>query len=354
VPVQSSLSWVILLTTTIYNIERQLIKSGYSEFKNKTRNRIAIVTDRDRSEVMQEVANLLQPLGAKYIEDYTTPKGARISSVGVVVVGNEPNLKVIYTKPKFNQSKRAPGSGNESNFINGINKYLDKSGYGYFHTITIKFVAKNNRKVLEVGDVLIAENVASDTMGRKKADVNLVRLNQPPFPISLKQDDSVFWESADTLLGKQAEIILSTLDGSGEIIYDKKQQKVFIGSDNNKYTGLSIPLSKEEKTDAVFGSDILGNGAIIKGTYPTALSEKFSFDEKLGVLTIKTSRIYETLNEINRSDEEPYLLIRKDVSRTAGINRNRKYSGLRVIASYKNRVTSGAVKILDRERFNLQ
>ena len=74
------------MVVSIQDIEKELIGYGYNEFKNKTANRIAIVTDKNRYQVMQEVANILEPFGARYIEDYTTSKAALIGMTKTLAV----------------------------------------------------------------------------------------------------------------------------------------------------------------------------------------------------------------------------------------------------------------------------
>lgn len=336
---------------TTSDIERVLKTFGYKQFKGKTANRIAIVTDEDRASVLQKVAGIFASENGQYIPDYTTPSGARISSAGVVLVGKGATQRIVYVKPASKQGKKSAGLGNESNFINGINKYLDEAGLDAFYTINIKFVAPG--KTVEVNNVVIAEGAGEDTKGRKKSDVNLVRLGAQPFPISLKKDSAEYWESADTLYGAQAETIVSSLESAGQLIYDRNKQKIFEDAAGKGFTGLAVNLTNAEKTNFVFGSDLLGSGIVVKGTYASATSPQFSFNKETGTLTVKASKIYQSLDDINRSDEEPFILIRKDSTRTAGLNKNKQYSGLRVLAAYKKRVSSGSVKMLNRNQFNI-
>ena len=69
----------------------------------------------------------------------------------------------------------------------------------------------------------------------------------------------------------------------------------------------------------------------------------FSFDEKLLHLKIRCDHVYTTLQELESSNEDVYLLIRRDSTRKSIPN----YPGLRVLATYKSRV-SGGVKKVDR------
>ena len=88
----------------------------------------------------------------------------------------------------------------------------------------------------------------------------------------------------------------------------------------------------------VFGSDLLGTGAVVKRTFS---SGDFSFDEKLLHLKIRCDHIYRTLQELESSSDDVYLLIRRDSTRKSIPN----YPGLRVLATYKSRVTGGVKKV---------
>ena len=89
------------------------------------------------------------------------------------------------------------------------------------------------------------------------------------------------------------------------------------------------------QTNFVFGSDILGQGCVLKQTFTSPTSPSFSFDDKTNTLTITAKNIYQTLGDLRNTTEEPYILIRRDSSRTAGLDGDKKFSGLRVLGPLK-------------------
>lgn len=328
---------------TIPEIELVLRKLGYTNFKNKTANRIAILVDGDRGAILRQVEQIFKSKGAIYKPNYQTPivngkGGNQVSSLGVVDIGD----KIVFTRPASRQGNKSAGIGNEIAFVNGINKYLD-TGYGAFHTITVVFTGSG--RTIVVDNVLIAEAAGSDTAGRKKSDVNLIRLNAPTFRVSLKKSTAEFWESADTIYGSQAVSILESLEQQGEIQIKRIGNRVDFGS---SISGIAIPTTDAEKTNFVFGSDILGNGAIVKQTFSG--DSHFTWDENNLILKVNCVKLYDNLTQIKSSSEDPYILIRKDSSRTAGLAGRKDFAGLRVQAVYKSRLT-GNVKLFPRSKF---
>lgn len=325
----------------IPQIELELKKSGYTNFKNKTVNRIAILSDGDRSAVLRKVAEIFKDKGAIYNPNYQTPiingrGGNQVSSLGVVEIGN----KIIFARPASRQGNNSPGIGNEIAFVNGINKYLD-TGYGIFHTITVVFYVSG--RTITVNNVLIAESTGSDTGGRKKSDVNLVRLNAPTFRVSLKKSTANFWESADSYYGSQAVSIIESLEKSGDISLMRTGNRVDFGPG---ITGIAIPTTDDEKSNVIFGSDILGNGAIVKQTFSG--DTHFIWDETNLILTVNCLKLYTDINQVKCSDEDPYMLIRRGSDRSLGGRKD--FTGLRVQSVYKSRIT-GDIKQFPRNKF---
>lgn len=326
---------------TIPEIELILRKLGYTNFKNKTTNRIAILTDGDRAGVLRRVAEIFKDKGAVYKPNYQTPLingrgGNQVSSLGVVDIGG----KIVFTRPASKQGNKSAGIGNEIAFVNGINRYLD-TGYGAFHTITVIF--SGSGKTIVVDNVLIAESAGSDTAGRKKSDVNLIRLNAPTFRVSLKKSTAEFWESADTIYGSQAVSIIEFLENSGDIKIIRTGNKVNF---EPGVTGVAIPTTDDEKRNFVFGSDILGNGAVVKQTFSG--DSHFIWDENNLTLKVNCLKLYDNLNQVKSSSEDPYILIRKGSDRSLGGRKD--FTGLRVQAVYKSRLT-GNIKLFPRSKF---
>jgi hypothetical protein len=326
---------------TIPEIELILRKLGYTNFKNKTANRIAILADGDRAAVLRRVEEIFKDKGAVYKPNYQTPLvngkgGNQVSSLGVVDIGG----KIVFTRPASKQGNKSAGIGNEIAFVNGVNKYLD-TGYGAFHTITVIF--SGSGRTIVVDNVLIAESAGSDTAGRKKSDVNLIRLNAPTFRVSLKKSTAEFWESADTIYGSQAVSIIESLENSGDIKIIRTGNKVNFGPG---VTGIAVPTTDDEKRNFVFGSDILGNGAVVKQTFSG--DSHFTWDENNLILKVNCLKLYDNLNQVKSSSEDPYILIRKGSDRSLGGRKD--FTGLRVQAVYKSRIT-GNIKLFPRSKF---
>jgi len=327
---------------TIGEIELKLRKLGYTNFKNKTSNRISIVVDGDRSAVLRKVAEIFKDQGAIYNPNYQTPVvngrgGNQLSSVGVVKIGD----KIVFTRPLSKQGNKSAGVASEISFVNGVNKYLD-TGYGAFHTITVIF--NGSGRTIVVDNVLIAEYVGSKTSDGKKSDVNLIRLNAPTFKISLKKSNAQIWESARSSYGFKASSIMDSLEKSGDIklIRTGTQVKFAPG-----ITGVAIPTSDSEKTDFIFGSDILGNGAVVKQTFLG--DNHFIWNEEKLILTVNCLKLYDSLSQIKYSNEDPFILIRTGSDRS--LDGSEYYKGLRVQAVYKSRLV-GSVKQFPRSKFN--
>jgi|Laugresbdmm110dd_1035094.scaffolds.fasta_scaffold22883_3 hypothetical protein len=327
---------------TIGEIELKLRKLGYTNFKNKTSNRISIVVDGDRSAVLRKVAEIFKDQGAIYNPNYQTPVvngrgGNQLSSVGVVKIGD----KIVFTRPLSKQGNKSAGVASEISFVNGVNKYLD-TGYGAFHTITVIF--NGSGRTIVVDNVLIAEYVGSKTSDGKKSDVNLIRLNAPTFKISLKKSNAQIWESARSSYGFKASSIMDSLEKSGDIKLIRTGTQVKFGPG---ITGVAIPTSDSEKTDFIFGSDILGNGAVVKQTFLG--DNHFIWNEEKLILTVNCLKLYDSLSQIKYSNEDPFILIRTGSDRS--LDGSEYYKGLRVQAVYKSRLV-GSVKQFPRSKFN--
>ena len=84
------------MSLNIRQIEATLKNLGFINLNIKSRNRISILTNDDRSSVLRQVALAFSKRGAVYYPFYTTSSGAAPSSVGVVLVDNK-----LITGPSF-------------------------------------------------------------------------------------------------------------------------------------------------------------------------------------------------------------------------------------------------------------
>jgi len=332
-------------------IESRLRTAGYTRFKDRTRTRVCVLADGDRVAILRAIESLFFEEGATYNPDYRTPVvrrgnrttgGNQVSSLGVVQVGDF----LVYTAPASRQGGGSAGLGNENNLIACINNHLVR-GTGTNESISIALV-QGSRSVV-INDVIRADSVGTQTAGRAKSDVNLVKVDGTVFPISLKQNNAQMWESADTLFGDRAKDVLSQLSRTGRIQLSRNASgDVIFG---NGVSGVAIPTTDDEATNVIFGSDILANGgAVLKQTFMSAQSPNCSWDPVSQTLTITGTKLYTQLSQVRGTDEEPVILIRRDSSRQAGLGRDRNWKGLRVLVVYRSRITGG-VRRFTREEF---
>jgi hypothetical protein len=294
-------------------IKSRLTAAGYNNFKDKSSSQVFVLVDNvNRVELLQKIEKIFSSEGAKYDPE----KGQ--SSVGMVVVGRFS----IGASPASKQGKKSAGLDNEDTLINNINSFV-KNG-----PINIKFIA--GKKTFKVDGVIKAIEMGRDTSGRKKSDVNLQTKSGKIIPISLKKDGAEMWESADSYYAKKAKDIIDRL------IIDKKV--TLSGRNIKKITpNIAIEATKKEAKDVVFGSDLLGTGAVL---YRTWKASDFKITEN-GNLEIISSKIYTNEREVENGDHSVYFLIRNDSSRKG----SKIYPGIRVLAVGKTRINKNVLVV---------
>lgn len=236
-------------------------------------------------------------------------------------------------KPASMQGTTSSGVGNEHNLVNAINYIIQQNGKN--EPIKITFTDGTHRKSFT--GVTAAVTAGSDTANRKKSDVNLIT-GQGARPISLKQDNAEFWESADTYWGKNATPFLQKLLADKKVSLIKQANGDTFVSPN-----FAIEATAAEKKDVIFGSDILvKNGSVITRTF---VGDDFSWDGTKVELTIRVTSVINTLNDVPAS-KEVYFLIRNASGRKSVPG----YTGLRVAAAYKSRINQNVITIPASQR----
>ena len=277
---------------------------GYKKVSQLTKNKVAILTEENRIDVLQNVATRS---GGKY-----DPTPLAQSSVGQVTIGNF----VVLAKPLKKQGIGSVGLGNEKVLVDTINKACSKG------PVNLVFY-QTASKIYRINGCIGAESVGRDTANRKKADVILTDQRGNKFPISVKKDNAEIWESADSYYGDKAlqaiEIAIKTRKTT------MSRQKGYYKIEPN----IAIKATPTEMRNVVFGSDILtGRGAIITKTYSST-----SFVQKGDTLTIKVTDIITNMADIG-ADKKVYFLIRNDKTRRTFDD----FPGIRVLAVYKSRI----------------
>jgi hypothetical protein len=211
------------------------------------------------------------------------------------------------------------GRGNEFNLMQAINEYIDD--YGKPIDLEFKqqggrplFVAKNIMRVVHVG--------AKNVFQRNKADLHLVSKDMRVYPLSIKDDNASFWESADTYWGEKARVFLKW-------VLDNFEAELIPNGDGGYSLKPTVAVAAlpQEVRDVVFGADVYGRGAVVIKKF---LPNSFTWDFQRDVLVITCS--YVILNEGDVSGKhEVFFQIQNDRAR------NSKYleKGLRTKAAMR-------------------
>lgn len=291
---------------------------GFTDVEKKTATTYVVLVSggqKDRLQAYSDIEGALKRKGAVWDQ---APSSA--SSLGAILFGN---MK-IYVKPIGKQGGKSAGLENESGLVDAINTLLSSNPDG----INVNFVS--GKKNFYVENVVGASGAGLDTAGRKKSDVNLITINGV-IPVSIKKDNAEYWESADAYYGARASEIIDALYSDDQIaVWD-------MGSYYTIEPNIAVRATSDEVVDVVFGSDILGNGAVIKRTFTAS---DFNFDEDTSTLTVTATSIITKPSDV-KGDESVWFLIRNDKTRK-GIP---GYPGLRVLAAYEKRINPNVKRI---------
>jgi len=290
-----------------------LTKIGFESPIKDSGNRVILKVTGDRKKVIRDLVNKLP--GSKH-----NPSAGPSSLGGIEFRGG-----LIIVSPAGRGGNESAGLKNEQHLINKINEFVKQYG-----PLEVTFVGDNGKRVTAY-NVTEARGTGTDTGDRKKSDVHLIS-DQNIVPISIKKRNAEYWESADSLFGRQADEIVDKL------VAAKKVQLIPIDKvrpeDNAQKVKISpevaIKATPEQTEDVVFGKDILaGNGAVVKETFE---------DEHY---TLNGNKLFVTCDLVILEPEDipsnlqVYFIIRNDKTRNRP---GSKYPGLRVLATYATRV----------------
>ena len=257
-------------------------------------------------------------MGARYDN---TPSST--SSIGMVYLNNFS----IMAKPKNRQGGRSAGIENEIIIIKQINEMIEQA----HSPIDIIFKIKGKSKTCKYSNITECLEMGRDTSGRKKADIVLVNTNKKKYGVSIKKDGAEIWESADRYWGDKAKKYLDREMKNGNIVLDD------MGSFFKVNPNFAIKATGAEVRNVVFGSDLLGGGAIIERTFG---SKDFEYDGKTNTLTIWSSDVITQPSEV-KGDKAVWFLIRNDKTR----NIRQLYKGLRVLAVKASRINKFVMRL---------
>lgn len=293
--------------TDIQQLERVLESVGYTIKHLNSKSCAVLVENNKRIHALNDISFKLKGI---YDPKNTDSK----SSIGYVA---KDGFK-IYAKPSSKQGFNSSGVPNELILVDKINYAVNVYG---IHTIII---TDSRNKKFTINNVMSAEACGSDTRNRKKADI-IIRCNNGIIPISIKMVNAQNWESGDKYHRAFAEYVLSVSLSSGE---------VSMVPDGNVYR-LSREIASEcdsvTARNAMFGSDIQPNGAIIVGNF----LQQNAFLVSYPSLLIYTEFIIRDLSDLKGTNLAPFLLIRNDRSRLTGVR-----PGIRCLIVAESRITN--------------
>lgn len=288
-------------------------------YKKNSANRVTVyVPAAARKETMQVLLQRLD--GAEYNKNFPG------SSIGAIrYKGGD-----ILVKPEGKTGTQSAGLDNEKQLVDAINRFTAEVG-----ALDVTFVGDNGKSIT-AKNVTSAISAGADTTDRKKSDVNLISGNKT-VPISLKKSSAEYWESADTLWGKRADAVVEKLLAAGKIELTPLEKTRKDGVQFVKIKPeVAVKATPEETIQVVFGSDLLGQGGVVKQTFD---DEHYTLNGNQ--LTV-TADLVITKPEDIPENEIVYWLIRNDSTRTRP---NHKYPGLRVLASYAKRINKNVLVV---------
>jgi len=299
------------------DIINALTPLGFEPLTRDTGKTVSLRVMGDRKKVIQDIVNKLP--GSVY-----DPNAGSSSIGGIKFKGG-----LIKVRPADKAGVESAGIKNEYHLINTIKKFASEFG-----SIDITFVGDNGQNIT-ISKVTSAEGSGKDIANRKKSDIILYSGDRV-VPISIKKSNAAYWESADTLFGKQADDIITKLAKSKAITLTPIGSTRSDGTPKVKINPeVAIKASPQQTLDVVFGSDILPHGAIVKQTFH---DEHYSLNGNH--LTITTDLVIRKPEDIP-PNLQVYFLIRNDSTRNRP---GSKYPGLRVLGSYASRVKN-ALKV---------
>lgn len=130
-------------------------------------------------------------------------------------------------------------------------------------------IYKNGNLKKHLYDCSVIDFVGRYTKGNKKTDVKISH-RTGNFLISLKNKKFRAWQSVDSLSGHDVDEIMldlfaeRTRSFSYNFKFNYSNKEYEITDLNGKRVSLIVGINKNSKQEIVFGSDILGNGAVIK------------------------------------------------------------------------------------------
>jgi len=234
----------------------------------------------------------------------------------------------------------------------------ENAAYSYFSRNKNRFkdivLVSTNKEVRLSGvqDIMFVGGETGTGSGAKpKTDIRIIH-SDGTYNISLKKRSFGAWESADSLAGDRvSEKILGYLmDNLNGTAPSSRPFDViaYIDGGRAKYkivrrgTDVTVKLayrcSRSDASTVIFGSDILGQGAVVSAEFPGACT----LDLKNEIIRIRCSSIITSMSEVPNS-VYPYFSVKSSFYRK--VRNSYRFPGLRVQAMPRSEI-QGSVEFL--------
>ena len=296
------------------NISKEL-QIPKENFIANSSNRITILTDESRSDVVKKLINL---------EFERDPNIVGSSQGGV----RSPEGVEVIIKPLSGQGNQSAGKANEVDFENLINSKVEEYG----GPITV--ILKSSNKNIKLPNIAQAKDVsATDANTFNKADVQLLdQSNKVIANISLKKRNAIRWESSKTRPIGGINIFKSFIDKVGKVgsedevgefenvvLYPLERQgkyKLYNPTTNKILSRVVITNIPEDVwKKVIFGNDD-PKTIVVKETFEGGYSD-YIFEN--GVLTLNCYAIYTDANDVEGTADEPVFAFANHIGQSYGV-----------------------------------
>tara|TARA_Y100000592_G_scaffold100985_1_gene184306 strand:- start:893 stop:2005 length:1113 start_codon:yes stop_codon:yes gene_type:complete len=321
---------------TAIQILKDTFKLDDESFKDKGLNFHLLVPRQERQQYIDDIEKLE---GFEY-----NPQPSGFSSIGYLTY----NDVKIAIKPSGIQGTKSAGLENEDIFVKNINKYLEDGPKNIILT--------DGSRSIEFPDVDIVKGSGTATGNYSKSDANFYSNDKDLGGVSLKKNNAIYWESADTRFKDEVNNLLDAiLNGklgneiSFKPLIDKRgnEDPVIIRM-WNKVTDEKIPgiivkdLPPIDTYQSIFGNDQV---PVVMGTW-----KESDFSVQGDDIIVDASKIYEDVDDVEKDGAMPVLNIRHDMTK-------RNTRGLRALLQtekslYKDGKLKGKNIVLPYSAFN--
>ena len=286
-------------------LKRELNLSD-SDFKDSGLNFYVLVPGRERLAFVDKIENIDTGTDKKF-EYISTPTA--FSSIGYFNYGQSK----FGIKPGEKQGTGAPGLGNEDVFVNEINKFLEDGPKD------VKIVAGD--KTLVFKDVTQVMGTGLSTGDYSKSDANFYDGDKDLGGVSLKKDNAIYWESADVRFKDEVKNLVDAIISGklgDEVSYvplkdakgnpDPVVIKMYNKKEDKPIAGVIVDdLPETEVEQVIFGND---NVPVVIKTYRPS-----DFKLEGDTIVVNATKIYKTLDDVEKDNALPVLNIRHDKTR---------------------------------------